>query len=80
MESGFIVLIAVALLLGVVIGMSIARVLKKPAETKGVIYVYYSEHEDKPSLLLEYGASIDDIASQKQVMFDVDVIRQNSHK
>lgn len=75
MEAGFVILIVItALILGIVAGIMITRA-KNPDETQGVIYAYYRENENKPSLLLEYSVPIDDIASRKRVVFDVTVIR-----
>lgn len=76
MEAGFIVLSIVAFVATITIGLFIGAALKRLPKSKGVIYVCYSSGNDNPSLLLEPDVQIDDIASQKQVVFDVIVIRQ----
>ena len=74
METGFVVLlILAATVLGIVIGVTIGR--RRIRETQGVIYAYYDNTGNGPSLLLDYSVPIDDIASRKQVVFDVSVIR-----
>ena len=80
METGFIILAIVGMVIGVVVGLVIGKVGQKPNRTQGVIYAYYDDDNNKPSLLLEYSVPIDDIASRKRVSFDVAVIRQDSRK
>lgn len=80
METGFVVLLVVAAAtVGVLAGMLINRSGKKSEGTQGVIYAYYDESKNDPSLLLEYSVPINDIASRKQVRFDICVVR-NSHE
>ena len=74
METGFIILVIVAMIVGVIIGFIIGKARRKPDDTQGVIYAYYDDQSDKPSLLLEYSVPIDDIASRKRVTFDVTII------
>lgn len=76
MEAGFIVLAIVMLVIGVAIGLFVGVIRNRSIKTKGFIYVCYSSENDNPSLLLEPDVPIDDFASQKQVSFDVLVIRQ----
>lgn len=76
MEAGFIILAAaLASAVGVVIGVVIGRSSVHKDRTKGVLYVYYDSDNNKQSLLLEPGATLDDIASEKRVMFNVMVIK-----
>lgn len=78
METGSIILaVVVAVVLG---GLVIWRMGNKREDTHGVVYAIYYESENKPSLLLEPLISIEDIAKQKRVHFDVRVIRENSHE
>ncbi len=75
------IMIAVFMMVvGVLIGMVIKRQSPTKESTQGVIYVYYHEGEDKPSLLLEGSVPVEDIASRKRVLFDVVVVKQNSQK
>lgn len=76
METGFAVLVVVlSIAVGAVIGVLIERHRKRLYKTQGTIYAYYDDDNSNPSLLLEYGVPIDDIASRKQVIFNVSVIR-----
>lgn len=81
METGLIVLLVIlSIIVGAVIGVLIERHRKKLYKSQGTIYAYYDDDNSNPSLLLEYGVPIDDIASRKQVIFNVSVIRYNSHE
>lgn len=81
METGFVVLLVIlSIIVGAIIGVLIERHRKKMHKSQGTIYAYYDDDNSNPSLLLEYGVPIDDIASRKQVVFDVSVIRHNSHE
>ena len=81
MEAGFVIMIAIfTLLIGVLIGMVIKRKSPTKESTQGVIYVYYYEGEDKPSLLLEGTVPVEEIASRKWVRFDVVPVKKNSQK
>lgn len=81
MEAGFVIMIAVfTMVIGVLIGIAIKRTSRTKEPTQGVIYAYYHEGEDKPSLLLEGSVPVEEIASRKQVVFDVVVVKQNSQK
>jgi hypothetical protein len=80
MEAGYTVLLCViAIVAGVLIGWSIAKIKSKADQPLGFLYVI----EDAPAgqdLFLTPTVSTSTIASKKRVIFDVDVIRQNSHK
>ena len=77
MESGFVVLIAIAALIGgVAIGVLIAKIFKRPEETQGTVHAYYGDQDEQPSLLLEGSVPISDIVSRKIVLFNVVVVRR----
>lgn len=81
MEAGFVIMIAVfTMVIGVLIGMVIKNSSPTKETTQGVIYAYYGEDDDKPSLLLEQSVPINEITSRKHAMFDVVVVKQNSQK
>lgn len=81
MEAGFVIMIAVfTMVVGILIGMVIKKNSPTKETTQGVIYAYYHDGEDKPSLLLEGRVPVDEIASRKQVSFDVVVVKRNSQK
>lgn len=81
MEIGFVVLLIVlSIVVGAVIGLLIERYRKKLYKSQGTIYAYYDDNNSNPSLLLDPDVPIDDIASRKQAVFSVSVIRKNSHE
>lgn len=79
MEAGFIalviVMIGLGIVAGIVLGFYLGRSIKKSRGTQGTIYAYYDSTNADPSLLLEYSVPINDIASRKQVTFNVQVIK-----
>ena len=78
METGFIVLLIVApiiLVLGIVLGITLGKTKKPTVDSYGVVYVDYSDPTRDPILYLGVGVTIDEIASQKRVAFDVDIIK-----
>ena len=75
MEAGFIALIVVTTIIGIVVGIRIERRRTNRTEIKGDIYVYHDKSSKDPSLLLDCSVPIHDIASQKRVLFNVVVIK-----
>ena len=83
METGFI--IATVALIAVVIFFAVVTLVgnKKTTKTRkynGVLNVYHDNQSDDPRLLLTDLDSIEDIVSRKQVIFNVNVIKQNSQE
>ena len=67
MEAGFVIMIAVFMMaIGILIGIVIKRSSPTKESTQGVIYAYYHDGEDKPSLLLEGSVPVEEIASRKR--------------
>ena len=80
MEPGIIgLLIAVSLLVGILIGVPIGKKKKITSESRGTLYVKL-DAPDGQGLFLEQLVSPSVIASEKTVLFDVIVIRSNSHE
>ena len=80
METGFVILLCVlTLTIGVAIGWLTARRIKNSDQTLGFLYVIDGAPEGQ-DLFLTPTVPSSVIASQKRVIFDVDVIRQNSQK
>jgi hypothetical protein len=76
MEAGFVALfVVVAILVGIFIGVFFERKRKIDMIKRGTIYAYRVDENSPWSLMLEYDVPIDDIASQKRVLFDVSVVR-----
>lgn len=81
METGFVVLLVIlSIIVEVAIWILIERHRKKIYKSQGTIYTYYDDNNSNPSLLLDPDVPIDDIASRKQAVFNVSVIRKNSHE
>ena len=78
MEAGFIVFAVLIALAGVLIGIHIEKVRVKRKNDKsvqGVLNVICDESEGMPQLFLQLIVPVEDVMSQKQTMFDVNVIR-----
>jgi len=75
MEAGFITLVVVAAIVGILIGVCVEKAKTRKVETQGDIYVYYKKPDEGPSLLLDYGVPISDIVSRDKVLFNVIVIK-----
>ena len=76
-------LVFVALLIGIVVGVFIGRVPYKNSiskEIQGTLNVDCSDPADGPYLYLELAVPIANVADQKLVMFDVNVIPEISQK
>ena len=79
MGAGFVVLMfiiaAFSIALGFVLGVSIKKNGSPTSTTQGIVYVDRCDPDGRPWLYLEATATIDDIASRKQVTFDVNVVK-----
>lgn len=83
MESGFIVLLIMVAVVGIVIGVITERIrgqVKESELSHGVLNVDYSEPENGPYLFLQLVVPIEDVIGRKHVTFDVNVLRDISHK
>ena len=81
METGFVVLLVIlSIIVEVAIWILIERHRKKIYKSQGTIYAYYDDNNSNPYLLLDPDVPIDDISSRKQAVFNVSVIRKNSHE
>lgn len=78
MEAGFIalaiIIAALAMVLGMLLGISMGKAKAGPSKTQGVVHVDCSDEAEGPWLYLEATVPMSDIASQKQVTFNVNVI------
>ena len=80
METGFAILLCViTLIAGVLIGWLITKVKKRPDQPLGFLYIIDGAPAGQ-DLFLAPTVSTSVIASKKRVIFNVDVIRQNSHE
>lgn len=80
MEAGFIALIALAVTLGIVIGMHIKKTDKTPDSFQGVLNVSYDPRYGSPDLFLNLQVPVEEVISRKHVAFYVNVIHPNSQK
>ena len=80
MEAGFIVLAIVTAIIGVIVGTILEKRKHKKRESRGVLFVEYSDPDHDPGMFLKASVPADVIASQKEVLFDVRVIGQFSRK
>lgn len=76
MEAGFIVIMAVLFMVGIVSGIFIGLMIERSRTSKNVSkgFIYVSDNSAQPELFLQCTVPIEDIASNKQVLFDVTVL------
>ena len=77
----WIMVIAIALGVGIftIVYLSLGKT-KKQQDTQGMLNIVYDENGRNPQLLLALYDQVEDVANQKQVLFDVNIIHQNSRK
>lgn len=78
MEAGFIVLTVLIALVSIVLGIHIERMRtkrKNDQAVQGVLNVICDESDGMPQLFLQLIVPVEDVMSQKQTIFDVNVIR-----
>lgn len=78
MEAGFIALMILTTIISIVAGIHIEKARAKRRADKnvqGVLNVIYDELESTPQLFLQLVVPVEDVVSQKQTTFDVNVIR-----
>lgn len=86
MEAGFIVTILIVGIVGVVVGFVIGkrtserRYAQDTQYTQGTINIDCSDPEFEPGIFLGLAVPVRDVVSRKYVMFDVNVMNQDSHK
>lgn len=86
MEAGFIALLVLMSIVGIVIGFLLGkrkterRYLQDTQYTQGTLNVDCSDPEFEPGLFLGLGVPVKDVATRKYVVLDVNVILQNSQK
>lgn len=86
MEAGFIALLILMTIIGVVVGFLIGkrkaerRYLWDTQFTQGTLNIDCSDPEFEPELFLGLGIPVKDVTSRKYVTLDVNVMLQDSHK
>lgn len=73
-------LLFVGLLIGIAVGMLIARKRIKVEEIHGILNVDCTDPADGAYLYLQLTVPIAEVADRKRVMFDVNVISNDSQK
>ena len=82
MEAGLLV-VAIVLILIAIVGLywfvnSKTRMNKKTIH--GMLNIVYDEFSKDPQLMLALYDPVEEVVGQKRVLFEVNVIRQNSQK
>lgn len=78
MEAGFIALMVLTAIVSIVVGIHIEKARVKRRNDKnvqGVLNVICDDPESTPQLFLQLIVPVEDVVSQKQTSFDVNVIR-----
>ena len=82
METGLII-IAIVLVIAclVLVGYLFVRKNVSPQqEPKGILHVNCQDASRNPELFLALTVPVEDVMSKKQILLDVNVIRENSQK
>lgn len=86
MESGFVALLLLAIVLGVVVGVFIGKSMAKRRYTRdtqytqGTLNVDCSDPEFEPGLFLGLAIPVNDVTSLKYITLDVNVMLHDSQK
>lgn len=86
MEAGFIALMVLMTIIGIVVGLLIGkkiakrRYLRDTQYTQGTLDVDCSDPEFEPGLFLGLAVPVKDVIKRKYVTFDVNVLFKNSHE
>ena len=81
METGLIILAIVVAVAIATISYTIGADRKvKTDMSKGVLHVTYANNGYEPGMFLTLDVPVEDVISQKRVVLDVNVIRENSQK
>ena len=82
MEAGFVIM-AIVLIVIAVVGLYLfinGKLKTKPKDIHGMLNIVYDEFSKDPQLMLALYDPVEEVVGQKQVLFEVNVIRQNSQK
>lgn len=79
--EALIIVVAIGVAIGIVavVYLSLGKT-KKQQDTQGMLNIVYDENGRNPQLLLALYDQVEDVAKQKQVLFDVNIIHQDSRK
>ena len=86
MEPGFIVLIVIMTIVGVVVGFIIGKKTAKRGYlhdtqyTQGTLNIDCSDSEFEPGIFLGLGVPVKDVITRKYVNFDVNVLSKKSRE
>lgn len=83
METGYVlltILLVVALVAGACLFIWRFKNAQKQTDTQGMLNIVYDEFGKNPQLVLALYDQVEVVAGQKQVLFDVNIIRQDSRK
>lgn len=86
MEPGFIALIVIMTIVGVVVGIIIGkkaserRYLHDTQFTQGTLNIDCGDPEFEPGIFLGLGVPVKDVIARKYVILDVNVLQNKSHE
>lgn len=86
MEAGFIILMTLMSVVGIVVGFLIGkrkterRYVMDTQYTQGTLNIDCSDPEFEPGMFLGLSVPVKDVISRKYVMLDVNVLLNNSQK
>lgn len=86
MEPGFIALVVVMTIIGVVVGLIIGkqitqrRYLRDTQYTQGTLNIDCGDSEFEPGIFLALGVPVMDVITRKYVNLDVNVLNKKSHE
>lgn len=80
--EAWIMVIAIGSTIGVlaISYLFLGKKSKTQQDTQGMLNIVYDENSRNPQLVLALYDQVEDVATQKQVLFDVNIIRQDSRK
>ena len=80
MEAGFITMAIALAICALIIVYLLSDKIRKKEVTQGMLNIVYEENNRNPQLVLALYDPVEDVTARKTVLFDVNIIRQNSQK
>jgi hypothetical protein len=86
MEPGFILLVVVMTIIGVIVGLIIGkktadrRYLRDTQYTQGTLNIDCGDPEFEPGIFLGLGVPVKDVIMRKYIILDINVLQKKSHE